>query len=263
VKFTLTLSTPSQSAHRRRRMLKTALRHDQLRAVDVREKVQPRPAAAPVARISNSAVGARKMPLGKRREGYSLPVLKFDARIGTFYTQDRVLRDNEWTTEQHDVTEGLVLIIDVKNVQQGWFAFPKGGPPQMILAAPDATDIGERPGEEYKEGIRLLVKIPDDAAGTRELISTALGFYVGLDELHDKYVAEKDEHPDKVPLCELVKCREKKLASAPTWEPVFEIIDWVERPDDLPLMPRGPQPPKPNPKGENAKRGDMDDEIPF
>jgi hypothetical protein len=203
------------------------------------------------------------MALGKRRGGDFLPVLKFDARIGTFYTQDRVFRDNQWLNEQHDVTEGLVLIIDVKNAQQGWFLFPKGAAPERVLAAPDATDIGKAPSDDHREGVHVLAKIPGDAAGTRELASTALGFYEGLDELHDQYVAERDEHPGKVPLCELVGCREKKLASGPTWVPEFQIIDWVDRPDDMPLTVL-PQPQSSKLKAKMpAKRGDLDDEIPF
>jgi hypothetical protein len=201
------------------------------------------------------------MAFGKPRGGADfLPILKFDARIGTFYTQDRVFRDGEWTTEQHDVSERLVLIIDLKNAQQGWFLFPKGAAPERVLAAPDATDIGEAPSDKHQEGIRVLVRIPDDAVGTRELMSTALGFYEGLNELHDQYVAERDEHSGKVPLCELVDCREKKLASGTTWVPEFRIVDWVDRPDDMPLTVS----PSPKPKAKvPAKRSDMDDEIPF
>jgi hypothetical protein len=246
-----------------RQFLKRSLRSYGLRALDVREdnKIPRALAAAPAACVCNSAVGAKQMAFGKRRGGDFLPVLKFDARVGTFYTQDRVCHNNEWSNEQHDVTEGLTLIIDVKNAQQGWFRYPKGAAPEMVLAAPDATNIGECPGDGYKEGIRVLAKIPGDAAGTRELASTALGFYAGLDELHDKYLAERDEHPGKLPLCELVECREKKLASGSSWEPEFEIIDWVDRPND---MPREPQSPKPKAKAKAiAAHSDLNDDIPY
>jgi hypothetical protein len=245
-----------------RHLLKRARRSYGLRAISIAETRLGRRSRA---RSDIPAVGVTKMALGKRRGGDFLPILKFDARAGVVYTQDRVFQNGEWSSEQHDVTEGLVLIVDVKNIQQGWIRYPKGAPPEMALAPPGATDIGEAPSKEHKEGIRVLVKIPGDAAGTRELASTALGLYHGLDALHDQYAAEKDEHPGKVPLCKLVACHEKKLANGPSWEPEFHIIDWADRPNDMPLtVAAQPQPQPPKPKAKAMATADVfNDDIPY
>jgi len=107
------------------------------------------------------------------------------------YTQDRVHRDGEWQTEQHDVTEGFEAIFDLANAEVGWIKFPKGAAPEMALK-PVEEDIGERPSGDHKEGLRLIVKIPGDDAGPRELISTAYAVWHGIDELHDQYLATEE-----------------------------------------------------------------------
>jgi hypothetical protein len=71
--------------------------------------------------------------LGQRKTSANfLPMYKYAARAGTLYTQDRVYRDREWQTEQHDATEDEV-IFDLANVQVGWMKFPKGAAPEMVL----------------------------------------------------------------------------------------------------------------------------------
>ncbi len=72
------------------------------------------------------------MALGKRKKGGNfLPIIKFDARVGTFYLQDRVNSDGKWQTEQRDVTENFQAAFDLENLQRGWLWFPKGAAPQV------------------------------------------------------------------------------------------------------------------------------------
>jgi hypothetical protein len=204
------------------------------------------------------------MSLGKRRGlELILPILKFDGRVGRFYTQDRVFDGSEWISEQHDVTDGFRAIIDLQNAGVGWMLFPKGAPPETVLVAagPDA-DWGKAPGEDHKLGVRLLVKLDNDKAGVRELLSTAIGVWVGVDKLHDTFLAEAADHPGEVPVVECVDVIETKTAAGTSYEPVLEIVEWVSRPADMPAKP-APRPAPTTVKPETKKRGDMDDEVPF
>jgi hypothetical protein len=201
--------------------------------------------------------------LGQRKSsGNFLPVMKYDARAGVIYTQDRVFRDREWQTEQRNVTEDMQAIFDLANVQVGWMLFPKGGPPQMVLKRP-GEDIGERPSKDHKEGLRLIVNIIDDPAGPRELLSTSLALWRGIDELHDAYLAGLRANPDKLPVVVLADINEVKSQDNINYEPVFKIIKWVPRPADLPVNGIAPAEPKPKQSKPADKRGDMDSEIPF
>jgi hypothetical protein len=94
------------------------------------------------------------MALGKRRDsGNYLPIAKYDARVGTFYLQDRVFAGGAWQTEQRDVTQGFKAVFDLANLQRGYIRFPKGAAPETLLV-PAGKDPGDPPSDEHKEGVR-------------------------------------------------------------------------------------------------------------
>jgi hypothetical protein len=202
------------------------------------------------------------MGLGKRKSiGENMPVLKYDARIGRLYTQDRVLENGNWQTVQNDVTDNFEAIFDLKNIQVGQINFPKGAPPETKLVQA-GEPIPDAPGESWKEGLRIIALLSDEQA-PRELLSTAIAVWVEIDTLHDAYLKHEAEHPDEVPVVELVDVEELKT-STPSWQPHFEIKDWVKRPPSLPVNP-APRSEKPTATPAKAQQrcGDMDDEIPF
>jgi hypothetical protein len=221
-------------------------------------------AAAPVRDLSlRQANGDRYMAFGKRKSGGGeiMPILKYDARAGTLFTQDRVHRDGSWQTEQHDVTDGFRAVIDLANAQIGWILFPKGAAPEMVLF-PAGVEIGEAPSSDHKEGVRLLAKL-DGEDVVRELLSTALALWNGMNALHDAYIAAAPDHAGEVPVVELADVKQVKNALGNiSYEPEFEIVDWTPRPPDMPAT-AAPQPqPKPQPNAK-PKRDNMNDEIPF
>jgi hypothetical protein len=295
---TFTAAHGVDGVHALRALLKIALRRFGLVAVDAREESAPAPdiskqiadafaglrrdvrerlrcehqhphGVRPPRRAEpNQAAGAMEMSLGKRKSSsVFMAVLKYDARAGVFFTQDRVFRDGCWQTEQHDVTDGFQAIFDLANAQIGWMEFPKGAAPNMVLK-PVGEDIGERPSADHKEGVRLIVKIPDDDAGPREMLSTAIAVWRAIDALHDAYLAGVDANPGKLPVVVLADVIEVSNPSGISHEPVFEIVGWVPRPTDLPADGIAAQTKKNAPvksatTAARATRGDMDEEIPF
>jgi hypothetical protein len=234
------------------------------------------------------------MALGKRRDGGNfLPIIKFDARVGTFYLQDRVHSDDGWQTEQRDVTSEFQAVFDLENLQRGWIRFPKGEGPDVKLV-PAGEDPGDPPSDDHKEGIRIVLKMADDLGGdVRELISTARGLWNSIDTLHDRYLAAIASHPGELPVVTLGDVRKVKTAAGTTFVPVFNIADWVPRPPELTGLPQDRNkaqgelplaakaapaaPPKPKPTVGTVRAGprqapaprpvsvaeDMDDDIPF
>jgi hypothetical protein len=200
-----------------------------------------------------------QMAIGKRKLLESTAVLKYDARVGRLYTQDRVLERGSWQTVQSDCTDGFRALFDLQILQQGHIAFPKGAAPLAILF-PAGAEIGDPPSENYKQGLRVLVKIDDDVV--RELMSTAVALWSGMDVLHDDFLAAAKEHAGELPIVELVDTREIKNAGGGiSHEPIFRIVDWVPRPADMPetAAPRSQSKPKPKP----VSQSDLDDEVPF
>ena len=265
--FTLTLRTPRAGAHRRlRRALKTVLRRDQLRAISIHE--EPARSSSRHGRIRSeiSAVGVTMMGLGKRKGQEFLPRLKYDARAGTFYLEDRVNNRGTWESQQRDVTKDFRAVFDLKNAETGWIHFPKGAAPDLVLV-PAGQDPGDAPTPDHKQGFRLLVKMPSELGGdVREFMSTAVATWNAIDALHTAYESQADKHPDQLPTVKLTEVIETRSANGTSFTPVFEIDGWVARPVD---MPRGQgaatnggterKPAKPARRG----RDDFDQDIPF
>jgi hypothetical protein len=185
------------------------------------------------------------MALGKRKNEF-LQSAKYDARYGRLYTQDREMENGKWEVKQRDVTDNFRAIFDMHNLQKGWIEFPKGAPPVAVLVPVGAQhDVGEPPNDNFKEGLRLLVKTDDGEV--REMLSTAAAFWEGIDELHNAYIAGLVDHPDKLPVVAFESTREKRTANGISYVPVFTIVDHVARPPELPLagIPMRTPPTKP------------------
>ena len=212
------------------------------------------------------------MALGKRKDtGNFLPIIKFDARVGHFYLQDRVHTTDGWQNQQRDVTSEFRAAFDLENLQRGWLLFPKGAAPQTVLV-PAGEDPGDPPTDDHKEGFRCLLLMAKKLGGDiRELMSTARGLWDAIDRLHDQYLVVADKHPGEVPVVTLDGVREEKRGAGTTFVPTFTIVGWAPRPPELAgavqARPIDPQPalslsrPKVKAKVPVA-HDDWDDEIP-
>jgi hypothetical protein len=189
------------------------------------------PAVSPT---SSGGQWSMAMALGKRKDSANfLPLCKYDARTGTFYLQDRTQVDGNWQTAQRDVTDTFRAVFDLEHLQRGWIRFPQGADPEVKLV-PAGEDPGEAPADDWKEGLRLLIKMSPQLGGDiRELMSTARALWAGIDTLHDEYLAAAADHPGELPEVVLSEARQTKSGSSTNYLPVFEIADWVQRPSDL------------------------------
>jgi hypothetical protein len=199
------------------------------------------------------------MSIGKRKSGGNfLPALKYDARVGMLYLQDRVFENGHWESEQRNVTKEFRAAFDMQNLQRGWIKFPKGAAPLMHLV-PIGQEPGDAPDDDYKEGLRVLVKMDASLSGdVRELMSTAVALWNALDALHDGYLADADKHPGALPVVDLDHTVETKTANGTSFTPVFKIVGWIPRPLDLPIETAKAARPK-----QKAAARDFDDPIPF
>ena len=214
------------------------------------------------------------MALGKRKDsGTFLPIIKFDARVGHFYLQDRVHTTDGWQNQQRDITDGFRAAFDLENLQRGWLLFPKGAAPQTVLV-PAGEDPGDAPTDDHKEGFRVLLVMAKELGGDiRELMSTARGLWDAIDSLHDQYLVSVAKHPGALPVVTLESVREERRGAGTTFVPVFKIDRWVAPPPPelagaLQARPVNPQPallPLSQPKVKAkvpVAHDDLDDEIP-
>jgi hypothetical protein len=52
--------------------------------------------------------------------------------------------------------------------------------------------------------------------------------------LHDAWIADKDNYVDKLPVVEMKGTKLVPTQNGVIAQPVFKIVDWIARPDDLP-----------------------------
>jgi hypothetical protein len=177
--------------------------------------------------------------------GDFVAILKYDARAGRFFRVDRVQENGNYVSNQVDVTSGFKAIFDFENLEVGYISFPVGSAPDFTLV-PLGEPYPQRPSDKHLQGVRFMLKLSKDSAGTgesiRECAATSAAFRSGIDELHDAYEAQKGANAGKLPIVALkttVPVTSGQGAKKSTnYQPSFEIVGWAPRPDDLVFVPK-------------------------
>ena len=165
--------------------------------------------------------------IGKRR-GNSSPLLKFDARHGTFYRVDRNVNGDAEQTAIPD----LRAVLDLENLEVGWIKLGAGVVPsfKMVKAG---QDIGTAPSEQHRQGLRLRVRLAGDKGVAREFSSTALTVWDSIDSLLTEYERDRNKYPGKLPYVRVAKLEQVKMPLGISYSPTFEIVSWAVRPAEL------------------------------
>ena len=163
-----------------------------------------------------------------------LPIVKYDARSGRMARLDRDGGDNV----SHDVTRTFKAVFDLENLEGGYIRFAAGMAPDFRVTRL-ADDIPvPNPGDGYKKGVRVIVKLAKDCGGdVRELASNARAFNKAAKKLYAEYLAGVKQNAGKLPVVTLNDSYAETSGEGATrstnYVPVFEITGWVNRPDDL------------------------------
>lgn len=168
-------------------------------------------------------------------------IMKYDARAGRMFREDRKQdAGGAWMKDSVDVTSNFKAVFDFENIEVGYINFPQGGAPDFCLAS-----LGEpypqRPTPNHAQGLRFMLKLAKDTAGDgaaiREIAGTSASFRMGIDELHNAYEAGKAANSGKLPIVALKSTLPVTSGSgakkSTNYQPVFEIVGWAARPEDL------------------------------
>jgi hypothetical protein len=175
--------------------------------------------------------------------GDIIPIIKFDARAGRFTRVDRV----DGVNNPVDITQTFKAVMDFENIEVGFIDFPAGSAP-IFRVAPIGQPMPEKPGPNFKQGIRMMLKLGKDCGGdVREIASTAKAMLGAFDSCHNEYLAGVKNNAGKLPVVALetvipivTQGRNDKGEPVKTtnYAPVFKIASWVERPADLVFSPK-------------------------
>ena len=151
-------------------------------------------------------------------------IIKYNAKEGRWY-----LRANDEETE----IESPTMVMDLANIATGWMLFLEGQAPNRVMDPALGTDA-PKPSEAHKRGFMELVYSTKHLNGVAEFSSCSFHLGNAIKDLHGDYLNQRDQHPGMLPV---VRCRETtaiKGKFGTNHKPTFEIVDWADRPEDLP-----------------------------
>ena len=173
-------------------------------------------------------------------------IVKFDARSGRMKRVERGPNGNE----EIDITRTFKAVIDMENIEIGWSKFAAGMAPSWVMV-PRGNPFPPKPEEEeYRRSFRTYLKLSKECGGDiRELGGSSKALLDGFNAVHDRYLAEKTNHPGKLPVVELGEPREviteTKKGKNTNYAPDFKIIGWAARPEGLGVTAKAAPAPAP------------------
>lgn len=168
-----------------------------------------------------------------------LPIVKYDARSGRMARIDREGGENH----SHDISRTFKAVFDFENLEGGYIRFAAGMAPDFrVTRLADGNPV-ENPGDGYKKGVRIIVKLAKDCGGdVRELASNAKAFVKAAKKLYGEYLDGVKKNSGKLPVVSMNDSYAETSGEGATrstnYVPVFEITGWVSRPDDLTYQAR-------------------------
>ena len=168
------------------------------------------------------------------RGGDILPYVKIDGKNGI--VSRSTYEDGTRGIEQ---ISDFVALYDFDTLQVGWFKFSDQGPDKRLVAIGDP--MPDRPSEDHKQGVQFCLSLPG-GLGVHELSTNASGVLGAIDELHDKVLAAPENGQGQVPVVRLTRFDKEGKGTKARAIPVFEIIGWKPRPQELADRKVSPKP---------------------
>lgn len=170
--------------------------------------------------------------------GDRVPIIKYDARAGRLFRVDRSQNAaGQYDSETVEITAAFQAVFDMANIELGWLSFPTNAAPDIVVA-PYGQPLPPRPSTAHRTGFRVHLLLGKSCGGdVREMASNAQASIGGMDALHDAYLSGVKANPGKLPVVKLGATKAivstGKAASSTNYEPRWEIVSWVDRPDKL------------------------------
>lgn len=173
--------------------------------------------------------------------GNFTPIVKINSKAGRVYRVDREQGADGWVTNEVDITRDFQFVPDFDNAEVGWMKFVAGQAPDLRMVKlgepmadrPEGVDKDGKP--LYRQGLRMALKLGKGCGGDlRELAATAKSIIGPIDRLHDEFVAERKKgRAGQLPIVRMTDTKKVDIKTPhgtnTNYEPVFEIVDWVDR----------------------------------
>ena len=137
--------------------------------------------------------------------GEFLPYIRINGKEG------RIERSTYDGSERGtEVIDDFVALFDFATVRVGWLRFEGDAPDMRLVAIGDP--MPDRPGEDYKQGVKLVVMLPGEL-GLHEIATTATGVLGALEKVYDEAMAAPQWAAGQVPAVKLSDWSTKRPSS--------------------------------------------------
>ncbi len=129
-----------------------------------------------------------------------------------------------------EIIENFVALFDFATLQTGWMYFGADKVDLRMVALGDP--LPDSPGEDYKQGIRMVVMLPGEL-GCHEIATSANGVLNALGGLYETVQAAPEHGQGLVPVVAITHFDIEKTKRGTRAVPVFNIVEWKSRPAEI------------------------------
>ena len=153
------------------------------------------------------------------------PFLKFNAKADKWFFRGATGDDAEIARP--------TCVMDFDNIATGWMLFREGQAPERVMD-PSIDQPAPSPGAEFKRGFLVMTYSPKFFGGAAEFAGTSVHLSNAIKDVYAQYDAERANHRGELPVVACTGSEAIKDRHGTNYRPTFKIVQWVERPADLP-----------------------------
>jgi hypothetical protein len=192
----------------------------------------------------------------RRRGGEYVPRVKFNAKEGRAFRVDREQgADGGWENADIDITDTFAFMADFEGAQQGYW----NRQTYQEVMAPVTDEPPARPEGKGPDGkatwavqIKVIVKLARTCGGDVRAFAASSDSVIGaLEAVYDKWAKAPERTAGLVPAIRLTRVTAERGKQGKNYVPTFEIVKWVQRPEDLVTEALKGEPPAANGNGNS------------
>lgn len=157
--------------------------------------------------------------------GNGKPYCKYNAKADKWFVRG---------ADGEDVEIGRpTFVADFDNIATGWLLFREGQAPERVMDA-SIDRAAPLPGDGFKRGFVVMAYSPKFFGGAAEFASASIHLSNAIKDVYAQYEAERASNAGKLPVIACSGSQAMKDRYGTNYRPIFAIVQWVERPADLP-----------------------------
>jgi len=168
-----------------------------------------------------------------------LPIIKINCQSGRIVRVDRHKDGDAWESTEVDISQTCQFLPDFSHLEVGFIKIDDTGIDFKMQPFADWESSGrlrKPPAEKYRFGFRvpiLLAKICAREPGdVRHLSHVGVAVVESVSRLFADYQKQLEQGPQGlVPLVKVAGFVHKQRGRFKNYEPTFEVVKWIERPD--------------------------------